>query len=279
MALRTKKTNKNKTRWKQSGASVRKRTVKSRRSRKSAGGLGFGRYVFGVILLGLVYHFAAMPVISRITSHRIFKITGVDVTGAEYIESEEILDTAAIEIGKNIFEVDLREVSEKLEAAFAAEDFTVYKRLPNSIRIYVDEKTPVALLNVKELVGVDKNGVPLPHVGAELAANLPILTGIGSVSSLSDSTVNARLKAGLVLLDRIKDKAPSTYKRISEINVSDMNTLGISLIDNGLEVIIGDRDWVRKIPVLDKVIDEITMNRKEVKAVDIRFGEKVVVVK
>jgi cell division protein FtsQ len=279
MALRKKKTKKNESRWKQSGASARKRTGKLRRTRISPGKVAFGRFVFGVIVLGLIYHFAVMPVLSRITSHRIFNIAGVDVTGAEYIDSEEILEAAAIEIGKNIFEVDLREVSETLETAFTAEDFTVYKRLPNSIRISVNEKKPVALLNVKELVGVDENGVPLPHVGAELAANLPILTGIGSVSSLTDSTVNARLRAGLELLDSIKDKAPSTYKRISEINVSDMNTLGISLIDNGLEVIIGERDWVRKIPVLDKVIDEVTMNRKEVKAVDIRFDEKVVVSK
>ena len=132
---------------------------------------------------------------------------------------------------------------------------------------------------MKELIGVDKNGVPLPYVGAELVENLPILTGIDNISALADSTVRARLQAGLNLLERIKDKAPSTYKRISEVNVSSMNTLGISLIDNGLEVIIGEKDWVRKIPVLDRVINEVTIDRKAVKAVDIRFGEKVIVVK
>ncbi|MFC1552642.1 cell division protein FtsQ/DivIB [Candidatus Latescibacterota bacterium] len=288
MAIRIKKKANNEPRWKQNKVSARKKTVKSVKSGRSgragrSGSFGkkmkLGRYIFGLIILGLCYQFAVVPVMERILSHRIFNIAGVDVNGAEYIDSEEILNAAAIEIGMNIFEVDLRQVSETLENQFTAEDFTIYKRLPNSIRIHVNEKTPVALLNVKELIGVDKNGVPLPHVGAELAENLPILTGISTVASLSDSTVTERLKAGLALLEKIKDKAPSTYKRISEINVSNMNTLGISLIDNGLEVIIGEKDWIRKIPVLDKVINEITMNRKAVKAVDIRFGEKIVVVK
>ncbi|MFC1650678.1 cell division protein FtsQ/DivIB [Candidatus Latescibacterota bacterium] len=276
MAARINKNAKNAPRWKQNKVSKRRKSGKSGKSAKS---LGLGRYLLGLIILGLCYQFAVAPVMRKIMSHQIFNVVDVDVNGAEYIDYEEILNAAAIEIGGNIFEVDLRTVSETLENEFIAEDFTVYKRLPNSIRINVNEKTPVALLNMKELIGVDKNGVPLPHIGAELAQNLPILTGIGTVSSLSDSAAIERLKAGLDLLEKIKDKAPSTYKRISEINVSNMSTLGISLIDNGLEVIIGEKDWIRKIPVLDKVINEITMNRKAVKAVDIRFGEKIIVVK
>ena len=45
----------------------------------------------------------------------------------------------------------------------------------------------------------------------------------------------------------------------------------------GLEVIIGDSDWAKKIPVLDKIINEVTRREEAVKAVDIRFGEKIYV--
>ncbi|MFC1490069.1 cell division protein FtsQ/DivIB [Candidatus Latescibacterota bacterium] len=278
MAIKKKKANST-PRWKQNKVSNRKSTVKSGKRRKTGSGLGLGRFLLGMIVLGLFYQFAVAPVMKSIMAHQIFNVIDVDVMGAEYIDSDEILNAAAIEIGNNIFEINIRNVSETLENNFTAEDFTVYKKLPNSIIINVNEKIPVALLNMNELIGVDKNGVPLPHIGAELAANLPILTGISSVASLSDSVAVERLKAGLALLEKIKEKAPTTYKRISEINVSNMSTLGISLIDNGLEVIIGEKDWIRKIPVLDKTINKITMNRQAVKAVDIRFGDKVIVVK
>ena len=257
----------------------RNRASYKRRPGKAGRYFGLGRYFIGCIAIVVFYQFVVEPALRYIMSHQIFDVRQVVVDNTQYIDSEKIINTAGIEIGKNIFEIDIRKVSEILESEFTAGDFAVYKSLPNSITIRVYEKNPVALLNMKELIGVDKNGVPLPYVGAELVENLPILTGIDNISALTDSTVRARLQAGLNLLERIKDKAPSTYKRISEVNVSSMNTLGISLIDNGLEVIIGEKDWVRKIPVLDRVINEVTIGRKAVKAVDIRFGEKVIVVK
>lgn len=271
MDKRRNKKVKNSPRWKQSRASYKRRSGKAGRH------VGLGRYIIGFIAIGLLYQFVGRAFLEHVKLHQIFNVRQVVVDGAQYIDSEEIIDVAAIEMGKNIFEIDIVKVSENLKSEFAAEDFAVYKSLPNSIMIRLHEKQPVALLNMKELIGVDKHGVPLPHVGADLVESLPIVTGINSISSLSDSSVKARLIAGLNLLKRISDKAPSTYKRISEIDVSSMNTMGISLIDNGLEVIIGEKDWTRKIPVLDKVINEVTSRRNAVKAVDIRFGEIVVV--
>ena len=273
MAGRINKKIKNSPGWNRNRVSYKRKFGKVRHH------VGLGRYFIGFIAIILLYQFVIEPALRHIMSHQIFNVRQVVVDDAQYIDSEKIIKTAGIEIGKNIFEIDMRKVFEILESEFPAGDFTVYKSLPNSITIRVYEKNPVALLNMKELIGVDKNGVPLPYVGAELVENLPILTGIDNISALSDSAVRARLQAGLNLLERIKDKAPSTYKRISEINVSNMSTLGISLIDNGLEVIIGEKDWVRKIPVLDRIINEVTVSREKVKSVDIRFGENVIVVK
>ena len=264
---------KNIPKWKQNLASHK------RRSGKTDSHFGIGRYILGFIAIALTYHFAVSPAIRRIMLHPIFKVRHVVVKGSHYIDSQEIITTAAVELGENIFDIDIGGISNTLQDDYTAEDFTVYRSFPATIAIQVHEKTPVALLNTEQLIGVDKNGIPLPHIGAELVESLPIVTGIKTLADLSDSTVKARLVAGLNMLEKINEKAPSTYKRISEIHVSNLNTLGISLLDNGLEVIIGDKDWARKIPVLDRVINEVTSRRKTVKAVDIRFGEVVVVKK
>ena len=273
MGKKIKKSVKNSPKWKQGMASHK------RRSGKTDSYFGIGRYVLVFIAIALMYHFLLCPVVKRIKLHPIFEVRHVVVNGSQYIDTEEIIKTAAVEPGINIFDIDIGGISGKLKDAYAAEDFSVYRSLPGTIAIKVHEKTPVALLNTKKLIGVDKNGVPLPHIGADLVESLPIVTGIKDIADLSDPTVRARLVTGLNMLAKINEKAPSTYKRISEINVSNLNTLGISLIDNGLEVIIGDNDWARKIPILDRVINEVTSRRKAVKAVDIRFGEVVVVKK
>lgn len=273
MAKRKKSSVKNSPRWRQSNASYRRRTGKAGRH------VGVGRYLLGFMAVAVMFYFVGSTVSTHVRKHLIFTVREVVVEGVEYLDDDALLTEAAVEPGVNIFDVDIAEVAGRIKRAFEAENFTVYRSMPNRITIRVNERHPVALLNMKTLVGVDKNGVPLPHIGADLVTQLPIISGIGTIAGLSDSTVHARLTKGLELLKEIEKQAPATYNRISEINVAQLNTMGISLVDNGLEVIIGDRDWARKVPLIDRVVNEITVRRGAVKAVDIRFGEIVVVKK
>ncbi|MFC1528450.1 cell division protein FtsQ/DivIB [Candidatus Latescibacterota bacterium] len=248
-----------------------------KRAWKSSPFSGLGRYIIGAVVMMCVVRFLFMPLADRLKSHPVFTVRSVVVEGVDYIDREEIITTAAVQKGKNIFEINLEKISGALLDAFAAEDFTVYRRLPDTITIRVNERQPVALLNMKTLVGVDADGVPLPHVGASLIETLPIITGIKSVSSLSDSTVKARLITGLKLLDRISRESPPVYNKISEVNISTMADMGITLIGSGLEVIIGDENWGQNLPNLEKVISKVTERIETVKVVDIRFGEKIFV--
>lgn len=271
MIKRRKKRPENKSYWKQT------RKTSALRSRKSGIFSGFGRYLAGLVAAWLFIHYIGMPVMDSVKAHPVFTIRSVVVEGAGYIDKEEILKTAAIRQGENIFEIDFTSVSKSLNNSFAAEDFIVFRRLPDTIAICVKERKPVALLNIHDIIGVDSEGVPLPHVGASLIETLPIITGVESISALSDSMVKAKLVTGLKLLERISDESPSVYNRISEVDVSSLSEMGITLIDNGLEVIIGADDWARKIPMLEKVINKVTLGMEKVKAVDIRFAEKIFV--
>jgi hypothetical protein len=139
----------------------------------------------------------------------------------------------------------------------------------------VRERRPVALINVGKLIGVDANGVPLPHIGAAMADSLPIITGIdGGLSSLANPAVRNRLLSGLKLLDAIARQSPSVYKRISEINVSSLSGMGFNLIDTGLDVIIGENGWGEKLPNLERVINQVTGSMDSVITLDMRIPGK-----
>ncbi len=269
--------------WKQGQVKTRRKSVNAKKSCFSLRALriptlsGTVRILLVCALLAAAVRYAGVPFVRSIAAHPVFNIRHVVVEGAQYLDSEKIIEKAGVELGANIHEIDVEAISETLEKTFAAEDFTVFRRLPNTMVISIRERRPVALLNMKTLVGVDENGVPLPHIGADMVESLPIITGIKTVSSLSDSTVKERLLKGLSMLGHIYEGAPSVYNRISEVDVSNMAKMGICLVDNGLEVIIGDSDWAKKIPVLDKVINEVTKRDEAVKAIDIRFGEKIYV--
>ncbi len=244
------------------------------RSDSRAGAL-IGRAAFLLALFGMLAWFGVHTVRERLLILPVFTVRHIQVEGAENLNREGILDAAGLRLGDNIFEADLVGASGTLEKEFAAEDFTIFRKLPDTIVIRVRERKPVALINVGKLVGVDAQGVPLPHIGADMVESLPIITGVESVKALADSSVKERLMEGLRLLDAIGRQAPGVQKRISEINVANTSTLGISLIDTGLEVVIGNNGWSQKLPNLEKVIGQVTARLDTVRTVDMRFGEKV----
>jgi cell division protein FtsQ len=243
-------------------------------------GFHAGRYVILLAILGAGGWFAGMPALDRVTSLPVFTVVHVAVEGVVHLDRSRIIETAGIVPGVNIFRVDLKRASDRLMKAFAAEDFTLYRRLPGTIVIKVRERTPVALINEGKLIGIDASGVLLPHIGADMAESLPIITGIGAdPKSLAEPSAKARILAGLKLLDEITRQSPGVEKRISEINVSSLSGMGINLIDTGLEVIIGENGWSKKIPNLERVIGQVTGRMDSVKIVDMRFDDRVIVKK
>ncbi|MBN1290928.1 MAG: FtsQ-type POTRA domain-containing protein [Candidatus Latescibacteria bacterium] len=279
------KRSQNSPRWKQDQVKIKRKPVNTKRSGKKIrlpqmpSVSGLIRFVILIFLFSAVLWLVGRPVVRSIASHPVFNVRDVVVEGAQYLNEEEIIETASVELNANIYDIDIERISQSLQKTYTAEDFTIFRRLPHTIVIDITERKPVALLNMDSMVGVDENGVPLPHIGADLVESLPIITGIKSVSSLADSTVRARLLTGLNMLNSISEDAPSVYKRISEVDVTTTASMGISLVDNGIDVIIGDKDWKRKIPTLAKIINEVTRRDDSIKAVDIRFGEKIYVKK
>lgn len=241
--------------------------------------VGIVRFAAVCFALAAVVRYMGVPVVRAVSKHPIFYVREVVVEGAQYLDAEKLLNTARINPGTNIFDLDLMSSVRKLKSEFTAEKFTVFRRLPYTVVIEVHERKPVALLNLKTLIGVDSKGVALPHIGANMVDILPIITGIKTVSSLSDSTTKKRIVSGIRMLEQISKEAPAVYSRISEVDVSSLADMGISLVDNGLYVIIGNKNWKSKIPILERVINEVTWRRDDAKSVDIRFENKVIVTK
>ena len=268
--------------WKTGQKTVRRTSGFTKRSKRLPDTrllVGFIRFAAVCIALAAIARYMGVPVVRAVSKHPIFHVREVLVEGAQYLDSEKLFNAAQIKPGTNIFDLDLMSSARNLKSEFTAEKFTVFRRLPYTVVIEVHERKPVALLNMKTLIGVDSNGVALPHIGADMIDTLPIITGIKAVSSLTDSTTQERIVSGIRMLEQISKEAPSVYSRISEVDVSSLADMGISLVDNGLQVIIGSNNWKSKIPNLERVINEVTWRRDNAKSLDIRFENKVIVTK
>jgi cell division septal protein FtsQ len=237
-----------------------------------SGGHHIGRYLILLVIVAACLFAGGKYAVDYAAALPVFTVHKVVVGGARYISRDKIIASSGIKPGCGLFNVNLVNVAIRLNQEYAARDFIVYRRLPDTIVIKVQERKPVALLGTEKVMGVDNEGVPLPYVGQDMVSTLPIVSGIKSAASMSDPQVKARVVSGLKLLDTISKNCPELMKRISDINVS---TMGINL-DNGLEVIIGETDWPEKVQNLEKWIDGVTGRLDSVKTLDLshmRFDE------
>jgi len=148
--------------------------------------------------------------------------------------------------GQNLFQVDLQQVKNNLMQVPYIGDVTVECRMPDTLKIHVEERQPVAVLVPKSMKGyrlaqsvyyLDASSVVMkPKVGERLKP-LPILSGIDS----------EKVAEGLRLKDAGVDAALNLL-RLAELSTTRQN-LDLTEIDVGtpglLRVKTKDSGWIR----------------------------------
>ena len=100
-----------------------------------------------------------------------FKISRVDVAGAETYSNEEIIKASGIEIGENLFFVDRFEAASRIFAELPyIDNVTVTRQLPNHVLITVTESSAVAVVDCEgQLYAVNQNGKVISDVDEDQA--------------------------------------------------------------------------------------------------------------
>ncbi|MBN1826033.1 MAG: FtsQ-type POTRA domain-containing protein [Candidatus Eisenbacteria bacterium] len=107
-----------------------------------------------------------------------FPITEIRVEGNDLLWEGEVLETARVERGTNLFRLDAGEVERRLEEWPWIRSARVRRRPPGTVRIRVEEARPWLLaLEGGEARFVDRSGVEFPTLGKEERIDLPLLTG------------------------------------------------------------------------------------------------------
>ena len=125
----------------------------------------------GVVFLGIgAYRHA--------TSADYFRLTEAKISGNERLSDEEILATAGLSIGINIFSVDTAAVQAKLLENPWVEQAEAVRRLPGQVVIRVSERKPRALVNLDVLYLVDDAGKVFKRWVRGDPVPSPIITGL-----------------------------------------------------------------------------------------------------
>ena len=205
------------------------------------------------------------------------KLSRVTVEGNHYLTDEQVVRAAGLPLGENMFKLDLEEATRKVSGLDWARSVFLERRLPQSILISVKERTPVALLDAGELYGVDGEGRILSPSDALLREDLPLVSGVALKAESVGTTLQAEaLRPALAFLGFLKRKDGVLAQEVSEVNLSDPDSLRVTFID-GIVATFNPEVTEQELKRMAMVLSDLNQKNGRAGTMDFRYRDMVLV--
>src|SRR5258707_678114 len=118
---------------------------------------------------------------------RVESSDNIEISGVQNASRAQVMEIAGADIGRNIFFVPLDERKRQLEEIPWVESATVMRLLPNRLAITVQERSPVAFVQLGSKISlIDANGVVMGLPANKQAKySFPVIRGITDTEPLS----------------------------------------------------------------------------------------------
>jgi cell division protein FtsQ len=195
------------------------------------------------------------------------------VEGIHYASASQIRHVFAADFGRSLYLVPLQTRREQLLEIDWVEQASVSKIWPNTIKVWIHERIPVAFVRLRpnardgmsQLALIDKDGYLLrPRVAAKFT--LPVITGVRESESLENRRARVRRVLGM-----LKDAGPLA-EQISEISVADPNNLIVAehVHNRVVNLMLGDENYAEKLQNFLANYNEIERKRPDARTMDLR---------
>ena len=193
-----------------------------------------------------------------------FKISRVDVAGAESYSAEEIIEASGIEVGENLFFVDRFGAASRIFVALPYIDsVTVTRQLPNHILITVSEsKGAACVLFDGDRYAVNHNGKVISAVDESEAEGLIRVTGIEVKEPRPGEQLEAdkadagKLETLIALLQEMSGR--SMLDDVQDVDLSDATNPSFTYLDR-FTVRIGENENIGyKLGMLMSAVEQLS---------------------
>jgi cell division protein FtsQ len=249
-------------------------------------GLRWGRFFFWLVV-GVALMVAMLFAWHRIEDFLIkddrFRIAEADefagqspnliLEGVHYASATQIRHLFEQDFGRSLYLVPLSERRRQLLEIDWVEDSTVSKVWPDTLKVRITERQPVAFLrlapnrqdSLARFALVDHDGYILhPRVAAQFT--LPIIAGVGENESLEARRARVHRALGM-----LKDVGPLAAQ-ISEVDVTDPNNLIVAehVGNSVVNLVIGEENFAERLQNFVANYKEINAKRPGATTLDLR---------
>jgi hypothetical protein len=222
--------------------------------------------VAAVALLALVGAWTAWQ---RVFASDRLRVGKLEVRGSHFLSEGEVRELASPAVGENILALDIDGLKARLRASPWVADATVTRALPDTVRVEIHERVPLALAELDRLYLMDEDGGLIEIYGPRTGAfDLPIVRGLLGVEE--ESRRDRARRAGALLADLAE-----LSSEVSEVYVLPSGDLRVVLRGPGEVLLFGEPPYRQRLVTFLSLRRDLAEKAKGAEHFDLRFRGRI----
>jgi cell division protein FtsQ len=206
----------------------------------------------------------------------------LEVFGVHNASRAQVMDVLRDDMSLNVFYISLDDRRKKLEQIPWVESATVMRLLPNRIVVSINERTPVAFVQIGPKIQlIDAQGVVMGlPANRQTRYSFPVIHGIAESDPVSSRAAVMKIYQRLIrTLESDEAEGAHFTRQLSEVDLSDAEDVKATVNDAGGTVVIhlGSSDFLERYKLFAAHIGEWRHQFKSVESVDLRYEGQIVV--
>ena len=206
---------------------------------------------------------------TRVMASERLRVDRVDVKGNHFLSEGEVRELLGPAVGENILGLDIAALKARLRSSAWVADATVRRTLPDTIRVEILERVPLALAEADGLYLMDAFGTLIEIYGPRTAGfNLPIVRGLRGTTG--DARRDRAQRAGALL-----DDLEALAGEVSEVEVEASGDLRVVLRGPGEILRMGAPPYKKKLLTFLGLRSELQLRAPHAEYFDLRFRDRI----
>jgi cell division protein FtsQ len=221
-----------------------------------------------VLLLAVLVGWAGY---ARVMASERLKVGRVEIRGSRFLAEQEVRELLGSAVGGNILGLDIDALKARLRTSPWVADAAIARALPDTLRVEIQERAPLALAEANQLQLMDEDGTLIEPYGPRTAAfDLPIVRGLKGAAP--DVIRDRAQRAGALLRDLGELSA-----EVSEVDVQDAADLRVVLRGEGEVLRMGGPPYRKKLLTYLELRTDLARRCPEAEYFDLRFRNRIFV--
>jgi cell division protein FtsQ len=250
-------------------AFLRGRTRASRARRARRGWTARAILVLQLAGAAFVAVAAVWTTYAKVMASDRLKVGRVEVRGSQFLSEGEVRELLGPAVGENILLLDIEGLKARLRASPWVADARVGRNLPDTLKVEIRERVPLALAECERLYLMDGDGGLIDIYGPRTAAfDLPIVRGL---QGLEGEARRGRAERAGTLLRDLGELAAE----ISEVQVQPTGDLRVVLKRDAEVLLLADPPYRKKLTTFLALRRELREKAPGTEYFDLRFRGRI----